>query len=171
MKLKFTDITQKQIAQFKTDLEDFAERFHGAGPGAVGGDLDHGLKILTDFKKELAKSEAERSATLLGAISTIFHLISFFKCNSLKQRPITFVSAMWFFRQELTNAEKLFDLPITTYPNLLRVQTEMRGLEMVYALYEEQKNAREEWAQTLWANLNVNLVSKYQLETAVNIAI
>jgi len=35
----------------------------------------------------------------------------------------------------------------------------MRGLEQIYALYEEQKNAREEWAQTLWANLNVNLVS------------
>ena len=62
------------------------------------------------------------------------------------------------YRQELTNAEKLFDLPITTYPNLVRVQTEMRGLEQIYALYEEQKNAREEWAQTLWANLNVNLV-------------
>lgn len=61
-------------------------------------------------------------------------------------------------RQELTNAERLFDLPITTYPNLVKVQNEMKGLEQIYALYEEQKNAREEWAQTLWANLNVNLV-------------
>ena len=64
----------------------------------------------------------------------------------------------FYTRQELTNAEKLFDLPITSYPNLVKVQTEMRGLEMIYSLYEEQKNAREEWAQTLWANLNVNLV-------------
>lgn len=41
-------------------------------------------------------------------------------------------------RQELANAEKLFDLPITMYPNLLDVQKQMKGLEMVYALYEEQ---------------------------------
>lgn len=42
-------------------------------------------------------------------------------------------------RQELANAEKLFDLPITMYPNLLEVQKQMKGLEMVYSLYEEQK--------------------------------
>jgi len=63
-------------------------------------------------------------------------------------------------RQELTNAEKLFDLPITSYPNLFKVQNEMRGFEQIYSLYEEQKKAREEWAQTLWANLNVNLVRR-----------
>ena len=27
---------------------------------------------------------------------------------------------------------------------------------MIYALYEHQMAAREDWAQTLWANLNVN---------------
>jgi hypothetical protein len=42
-------------------------------------------------------------------------------------------------RQELANAEKLFDLPITMYPNLLEVQKQMKGLEMIYGLYEEQK--------------------------------
>lgn len=42
-------------------------------------------------------------------------------------------------RQELANAEKLFDLPITMYPELLQVQKEMKGLEQIYALYEEQK--------------------------------
>ena len=31
-----------------------------------------------------------------------------------------------------------------------------KGLTMIYALYERQMAAREEWAQTLWANLNVN---------------
>jgi hypothetical protein len=41
-------------------------------------------------------------------------------------------------RQELANAEKLFDLPITMYPDLLDVQKQMKGLEMVYNLYEEQ---------------------------------
>ncbi|XP_076804944.1 dynein axonemal heavy chain 10-like [Clavelina lepadiformis] len=120
VKIKFTEITQQQITQFKTELEEFAEKFHESGPGAVGADLDHGLKILNQFKKDMLKYENER--------------------------------------QELTNAEKLFDLPITSYPNLVRAQNEMRGLEQIYSLYEEQRTAREEWAQTLWANLNVNLL-------------
>ena len=42
-------------------------------------------------------------------------------------------------RQELANAEKLFDLAITMYPGLLQVQKEMKGLEQIYAIYDEQK--------------------------------
>ena len=42
-------------------------------------------------------------------------------------------------RQELANAERLFDLSITMYPELLQVQKEMKGLEQIYGLYEEQK--------------------------------
>ncbi|XP_067660223.1 dynein axonemal heavy chain 10-like [Haliotis asinina] len=63
-------------------------------------------------------------------------------------------------RQELANAERLFDLPITMYPDLLQVQKEMKGFEQIYALYEEQKAAREQWAETLWANLNVQLLQE-----------
>ncbi|XP_052801261.1 dynein axonemal heavy chain 10-like isoform X3 [Mya arenaria] len=61
-------------------------------------------------------------------------------------------------RQELANAEKLFDLPITMYPDLQQVQKQMKGLEMIYALFEEQENAREQWAETLWANLNIQIL-------------
>ena len=42
-------------------------------------------------------------------------------------------------RQELTNAEKLFELPITMYPELQKVQKEMVGLESIYTIYTEQK--------------------------------
>lgn len=42
-------------------------------------------------------------------------------------------------RQELANAEKLFDLPITMYPELLKVQKEMSGLKVVYELYRGLK--------------------------------
>lgn len=61
-------------------------------------------------------------------------------------------------RQELANAERLFDLSITMYPELLQVQKEMKGLEQIYAIYNEQKVAREQWSETLWANLNVQLL-------------
>lgn len=42
-------------------------------------------------------------------------------------------------KQELTNAEKLFNLPISSYAALNQVQKEMRGLDELYKLYEEQK--------------------------------
>ncbi len=42
-------------------------------------------------------------------------------------------------RQELANAERLFDLPITMYPELLQVQKDMKGMEQIYNLYEDQK--------------------------------
>lgn len=42
-------------------------------------------------------------------------------------------------RQELANAEKLFDLPITMYPELLKAQKEMSGLKVVYELYRGLK--------------------------------
>uniref|UniRef100_A0A673VC35 Dynein axonemal heavy chain 10 n=1 Tax=Suricata suricatta TaxID=37032 RepID=A0A673VC35_SURSU len=61
-------------------------------------------------------------------------------------------------RQELANAEKLFDLPITMYPELLKVQKEMNGLKSIYELYEALKAAKEEWSQTLWINLNVQFL-------------
>ncbi|KAE8635010.1 hypothetical protein XENTR_v10002490 [Xenopus tropicalis] len=61
-------------------------------------------------------------------------------------------------RQELANAEKLFDLPITMYPELIQIQKEMKGLQQIYEIYNAQKQAKEEWSQTLWANLNVQIL-------------
>uniref|UniRef100_H3BAL0 Dynein axonemal heavy chain 10 n=1 Tax=Latimeria chalumnae TaxID=7897 RepID=H3BAL0_LATCH len=63
-------------------------------------------------------------------------------------------------RQELANAEKLFDLPITMYPDLLMVHKEMNGLRQIYEIYQAQKVAKEEWSQTLWANLNVQVLQE-----------
>ena len=42
-------------------------------------------------------------------------------------------------RQELANAEKLFDLPITMYPEMQQMEKELKGLEQIYAIYERQK--------------------------------
>uniref|UniRef100_A0A8C0ZLW2 AAA+ ATPase domain-containing protein n=1 Tax=Castor canadensis TaxID=51338 RepID=A0A8C0ZLW2_CASCN len=63
-------------------------------------------------------------------------------------------------RQELANAEKLFDLPITMYPQLLKVQKEMSGLRLIYDIYQDLKVAKEEWSQTLWVNLNVQFLQE-----------
>lgn len=42
-------------------------------------------------------------------------------------------------RQEYTNAEKLFELPITMYPELMRLQKDMKGLEAIFSIYTAQK--------------------------------
>ena len=42
-------------------------------------------------------------------------------------------------RQELTNAEKLFDLPITLYPGLVEVDKELKNMAKIYDLYESQR--------------------------------
>ncbi|KAL0979348.1 hypothetical protein UPYG_G00183960 [Umbra pygmaea] len=62
--------------------------------------------------------------------------------------------------QELANAEKLFDLPITMYPKLENVQKEMKGLRQIYEIYMSQKAAQTEWAQTLWVNLNMQVLQE-----------
>ncbi|CAL8343019.1 unnamed protein product [Lota lota] len=63
-------------------------------------------------------------------------------------------------RQQLANAEKLFDLSFTMYPELLQVQKDMKGLKLIYDTYKAQKIAKTEWSQTLWVNLNLQLLQE-----------
>ncbi len=42
-------------------------------------------------------------------------------------------------KQELTNAEKLFDLPITMFPGMVDVDKELRNIAKVYDIYESQR--------------------------------
>ena len=42
-------------------------------------------------------------------------------------------------RQELANAEKLFGLSITLYPELLDMEKELKGLDQIFSIYNNQK--------------------------------
>lgn len=42
-------------------------------------------------------------------------------------------------RQDLANAEKLFDLSITMYTDLIHVQKELSSLDILFKLYMKQK--------------------------------
>ncbi|KAH8871924.1 Dynein heavy chain 10, axonemal [Schistosoma japonicum] len=61
-------------------------------------------------------------------------------------------------RKELTSAEQLFNLPITQYPQLINIQKELIGLDQLFNIYLKQKQAREEWSQILWRDLNITLL-------------
>ncbi|KAM6052185.1 dynein axonemal heavy chain 10 [Chlamydotis macqueenii] len=63
-------------------------------------------------------------------------------------------------RQELGSVEKLFDLPVTMYPHLMKAQNDMKGLKQIYEIYELQRAAKKEWSQTLWINLNVQFLQE-----------
>ncbi len=58
-------------------------------------------------------------------------------------------------RADLVSAERLFDLPNTTYPDLIEMAQEMEVLEKIYALYASYKEFRESQAGTLWVELNI----------------
>lgn len=61
-------------------------------------------------------------------------------------------------RQGMINSEVLFDLPATDYSSFLKVKKDYEGMELLYDLYKQQRNARDDWAQTLWVNLNPQLL-------------
>ncbi|XP_031164939.2 dynein heavy chain 10, axonemal [Sander lucioperca] len=63
-------------------------------------------------------------------------------------------------RQELANAEKLLDLPVTVYPEVISMQKDMKGLRQIYGVYKAQKDAKMEWSQTLWVDLNIQLLQE-----------
>nr|XP_061803884.1 dynein axonemal heavy chain 10-like [Nerophis lumbriciformis] len=63
-------------------------------------------------------------------------------------------------RQDLANAEKLLDLPITVYPEIISIQKDMNGFRLIYVIYQEQKAAKNKWSTTLWADLNIQLLQE-----------
>ncbi|XP_017847923.1 dynein heavy chain 10, axonemal [Drosophila busckii] len=63
-------------------------------------------------------------------------------------------------RQELANAERLFDMPMVDYHEFARVQTEYEGLQQIFKLYRSQKNGREIWGKTLWVDLDPNVLTE-----------
>ncbi|GLE04239.1 hypothetical protein PINS_up013150 [Pythium insidiosum] len=58
-------------------------------------------------------------------------------------------------RQELANAENLFALPITSYPELQDITEALEKQDLIYTLYTEQKEFVTTLAGMLWAELDV----------------
>ncbi|VDQ14372.1 unnamed protein product [Trichobilharzia regenti] len=42
-------------------------------------------------------------------------------------------------RKELASAEKLFNLPLTQYPQIINIQKELSGLDQLFNIYLKQK--------------------------------
>ncbi|CAG5923192.1 unnamed protein product [Menidia menidia] len=60
--------------------------------------------------------------------------------------------------QELSNSQKLLDISLATYPEMIQVQKDMGGLRRIYEVYRAQKDAKAKWSQTLWVDVDVPLL-------------
>uniref|UniRef100_A0A669FBB8 Dynein axonemal heavy chain 10 n=1 Tax=Oreochromis niloticus TaxID=8128 RepID=A0A669FBB8_ORENI len=60
-------------------------------------------------------------------------------------------------QQEITNAEKLLDLSVTTFPEVLSIKNDMNGLRQIFDIY---KDAKTQWSQTLWIDLDIQLLQQ-----------
>ena len=58
----------------------------------------------------------------------------------------------------LIDAEILFDVPLTDYSDFDKVQIDFKNYQLIYNLYNEQKAARDNWAHTLWIDLNPQIL-------------
>ncbi|KAI4469012.1 dynein heavy chain [Holotrichia oblita] len=59
-KERFAQITQEEIKKFCNIITTFIERFDAGGPGAVGQDLDKGLKLMEEYGREFEDLEMKR---------------------------------------------------------------------------------------------------------------
>ena len=62
-------------------------------------------------------------------------------------------------RDELTNAELLFGLPLTKFPALVSLADDLKRLSVLYDLYAEQKAFAESQSNMLWTNLDTRELS------------
>lgn len=57
-------------------------------------------------------------------------------------------------KDELITAETLFDLMPGDYNNFIKAKTDFENVKSLFDLYRSMKVQQEQWAKTLWVNLN-----------------
>lgn len=62
-------------------------------------------------------------------------------------------------RDDLVLAEKLFNLNITSYPELVEMEADLQQLAGMYELYTQFKEMKQRWSEMLWSDLDVNALT------------
>jgi dynein heavy chain len=63
-------------------------------------------------------------------------------------------------RENLVAAEKLFNLNISSYPEIYELESEINSLQHIYDLYSDVTKAVQTWSKSLWSNLDINMMTK-----------
>lgn len=67
-------------------------------------------------------------------------------------------------RDELVRSERLFDLSVTNYPELIDIQTQLNDLQKIYDLYKECKDTLDSWAKTSWSHIDFPTMTRWTEE-------
>ncbi|KAL2608324.1 hypothetical protein R1flu_026897 [Riccia fluitans] len=59
-------------------------------------------------------------------------------------------------KDALVLAQKLFDMPVTSYPALFEVETALKNAALIYDIYTEFSKTVESYSGMLWAELDIN---------------
>ncbi|XP_063051673.1 dynein axonemal heavy chain 10 [Engraulis encrasicolus] len=175
VEMRFTDIQERYRTLTMYDVEVSEEELEQAASiGKLWDELfvesrrvDHSLGKVKKTFTEITKGQIDEYQQELDIFAESFHMHGpgavgddLEKGLAVMETYDAELAKIEGGRQELANAEKLFDLPITMYPELVNVQKEMRGLRQIYEIYKAQKAAKAEWSQTLWVNLNIQLLQE-----------
>lgn len=63
-------------------------------------------------------------------------------------------------REQLVLAEKLFDMPLTSYPELGTVEASMKKLSQIYDVYKGHVDAVASYSSMLWSELDINKMTQ-----------
>lgn len=55
-------------------------------------------------------------------------------------------------------AEKLFNLPISTFPELVSIEIENKKMQVLYGHYKDIKQSLQEWSSMLWNKLDSDIL-------------
>ena len=61
-------------------------------------------------------------------------------------------------RSKLVQAQKLFGIELTIFPELNSLEQGMKGLIKLYQLYDSHKKKEEQWSSMLWQELDVSIL-------------
>ncbi|KAJ3258377.1 Dynein heavy chain 5, axonemal [Boothiomyces macroporosus] len=68
------------------------------------------------------------------------------------QRGFDELNRKW---ETYSGGEELFSLPVTPFPNLVRIKKELKLLQNLYSLYNDVLNKRQQYCETLWQDIKL----------------
>nr|KAJ3423035.1 Dynein heavy chain 10, axonemal [Polyrhizophydium stewartii] len=108
-----------------------------------------------DFKNSLLRFKEDFVVNGPGAMNLdMDHGLKLLKDS--KEAVARFLSG----REGLVRAEKLFNLTITSYPELFELENQLKELDLIYVLYSDVKEAINTWSKTLWSNLDIGVLNR-----------
>uniref|UniRef100_A0A3B4UD57 Dynein axonemal heavy chain 10 n=1 Tax=Seriola dumerili TaxID=41447 RepID=A0A3B4UD57_SERDU len=167
VELRFTDIKERYrtLGMYKDELELVASIDHmWSDLFTESRQVDRGL---TDVKKTFTQEKTEEFKQELSIFAESFNMHGPGAVGDDLEKGLTIMGTyetdlakVVAGRQELANAEKLLDLPVTVYPEVISMQKDMKGLRQIYDVFKAQKDTKTEWSQTLWVDLNIQLLQE-----------